>query len=88
MTTAKKYTIPLVSGYFTPHSSLLSLTVLHDAPTDIKNTESQLHFNDLYQVFMHRMAKYAITDTVAKGEEDKLAGLFLELVKTKRGIKD
>jgi hypothetical protein len=88
MTNTKKYIIPVVSGYFTPHSSLLSLTVLHDALLDAKNVKSQLHFNDLYQVFMHRMAKYAITDTIAKGEEDKLASLFLELVKTKRGIKD
>ena len=88
MTTNKKYTVPVVSGYFAPHSALFSLTVLHDAPIDTKNTESQLYFNDLYQVFMHRMARYALTDAVAKGEEDKLASLFLELIKTKQGIKD
>lgn len=86
--TTKQYTVPVVPGYFTRHSSLFSLTVLHDAPTDAKNIESHMYFNDLYQVFMHRMAKYAIADTVARGEEDKLASLFLELVKTKRGIRD
>lgn len=88
MTTVKKYKVPVVSGYFAPRSSLFSLTVLHDAPADASNIESALHFNDLYQVFMHRMAKYAMASTVPKGEEDKLASLFLELVKTKRGIKD
>ncbi len=88
MTAIKKYNVPVVSGYFTPHSSLFSLTVLHDAPSDIQNVESALHFNDLYQVFMHRMAKYAMSSAIPKGEEDKLATLFLELVKTKRGIVD
>ncbi|MDB5189033.1 MAG: hypothetical protein JWM92_631 [Candidatus Nomurabacteria bacterium] len=87
MTTAKQYSIPVVPGYFSPQSSLMSFMVLHDAPLS-KQSELQLYFNDLYQVFMHRVAKFAIADHTPSADEDKLASMFLELVKTKRALRE
>lgn len=83
----KQYRIPTVSGYFANISAIDKLAVLHDAPIDGHATELQLYFNDLYQVFLHRLSEYAITDTVPAKEEDKLASMFLELVKTKRALR-
>jgi len=87
MTTAKQYTVPVVPGYFSPQSSLMSFMVLHDAPLS-KQSELQLYFNDLYQVFMHRVAKFAIADSISSAEEDKLGSMFLELLKTKRALRE
>ncbi len=84
----KQYRIPTVSGYFANLSAIDKLPVLHDAPTDTAVTELQLYFNDLYQVFLHRFSEYAITDTVTEKEEDRLAAMFLELIKTKRTLRD
>jgi recombinational DNA repair protein RecR len=82
----KQYRIPTVSGYYSNLSTIDKLAVLHDAPIDAQATELQLHFNDLYHVLMHRLSEYAITDSVTTAEEDKMAALFLELVKTKRAL--
>lgn len=84
----KTYHITPVSGYFANVSSIERLAVLHDAPVDPQVTELQMYFNDLYQVFLHRLSEYALTDTVPEKEEDKLAGMFLELIKTKRTLRD
>jgi hypothetical protein len=83
----KRYHIPVISGYFSNLSAIAQLAVLHDAPIDDEKVQLQRDFNDLYQVFMHRFAEYALTDAAKKGEEDKLAGIFLELVKTKRALR-
>jgi hypothetical protein len=84
----KQYRVPLVSGYFSNVSTIAKLAVLHDAPIDDEKMQLQRDFNDLYQVFMHRFSEYALTDTAKNGEEDKLAGIFLELVKIKRALRD
>jgi hypothetical protein len=86
MKTKTYHTTP-VSGYFANVSSIERLAVLHDAPSDPETTELQTYFNDLYQVFLHRLSEYAITDTVPEKEEDRLAGMFLELIKTKRTLR-
>ena len=83
----KHYQIPTVSGYFNNISTIEKLAVLHDAPFDAHAAELESYFNDLYHVFMHRLSQYVITDEIAAKEEDKLASMFLELVKTKRVIR-
>ncbi len=88
MKTLKHYQVSTVPSYFSNISSIQKLAVLHDAPIDDKKVELQIHFNDLYQVFMHRFAQYALTDTVAETEEDKLANIFLQLIKTKRTLRE
>jgi hypothetical protein len=88
MKTLKHYRIAAVPSYFSNVSSIEKLAVLHDAPVDEKSIELQAHFNDLYQVFMHRFAKYALTDNATIAEEDKLAGIFIELIKTKRSLRE
>jgi hypothetical protein len=84
----KQYRVPLVSGYFSNVSTIAKLAVLHDAPVDDEKMQLQQDFNDLYQVFMHRFSEYALIDTAKPGEEDKLAGIFLELIKIKRSLRD
>jgi hypothetical protein len=88
MKTAKQYHIQNVPSYFSNISSIQKLAVLHDAPLDDKKAELHIHFNDLYQVFMHRFSQYAMTDGALSTEEDKLAGMFLELVKIKRSLRE
>lgn len=83
----KQYTIPPVSGYFTNLSTIEKLAVLHDSPIDEQSREMQLYFNDLYQVFMHRFSEFVMTDTIPDAEEEKLAKMFLELIKTKRTLR-
>ncbi len=83
----RHYRIPTVSGYFSNISTIEKLAILHDAPIDQKTRELQLYFNDLYQVFMHRFSEFAMTDTVSDTQEEKLAKMFLELVKTKRTLR-
>jgi hypothetical protein len=83
----KQYRIPVVSGYFSNISAIEKLAVLHDAPIDEKTRELQLYFNDLYQVFMHRLSEFAMTDTIPATEEERLAKMFLELIKTKRTLR-
>ena len=82
----RQYRITPVSGYFSNISTIEKLAVLHDAPIDEKSRELQLYFNDLYQVFMHRFSEFAMADTIPDAAEEKLAKMFLELVKTKRTL--
>lgn len=84
---AKQYRIPTISGYFSNLSSIEQLAILHDSPVNEKQHELQLYFNDLYQVLIHQLSQYAITDNAPESEEDKLAAMFLELVKTKRALR-
>jgi len=92
MTSAKKYTVPVVSGYFSSHSSLLALTVLHDAPTDIdqeaRGTELRSYFNDLHQVFLHRFSQFSLVDTMPAAEEKQMAAMFAELLKIKQSLRE
>ncbi len=83
----RQYQIPPVTGYFSNISTIEKLAVLHDAPIDEQSRELQLYFNDLYQVFMHRFSEFAMTDTLPDAEEEKLAKMFLELIKTKRTLR-
>jgi hypothetical protein len=88
MKSTKQYHIQTTPSYFSNVSSIEKLAVLHDALFDDQKIDLQRHFNDLYQVFMHRFAKYALTDMVPSDEEDKLAGIFVELIKTKRSLQE
>jgi hypothetical protein len=89
----KQYRIPSVSGYFSNISTIDKLAVLHDAPiySDLNDTpratELQLYFNDLYQVFLHRVSHYALTDSISEKEEDTMTTMFMELIKTKRALR-
>ncbi len=88
MKSAKQYTIPTTPSYFSNVSTIDKLAVLHDVYIDDEKIELQKHFNDLYQVFMHRFSQYAMTDLAPAAEEDKLASIFVELIKTKRMLRE
>ncbi|HTH93295.1 MAG TPA: hypothetical protein VL576_02345 [Candidatus Paceibacterota bacterium] len=82
----KTYRLPTISAYFTNISAIDKLAVLHDAPIDVEVTELQMYFNDLYQVLLHRLSEYAITDSPSTKDEDKLVAMFLEFIKTKHAL--
>ncbi|MES2225101.1 MAG: hypothetical protein V4478_03900 [Patescibacteria group bacterium] len=88
MKSAKQYTIPTTPSYFSNVSTIDKLAVLHDVYIDDEKIELQKHFNDLYQVFMHRFSQYAMIDLAPAAEEDKLASIFVELIKTKRMLRE
>lgn len=76
MKTAKQYRIPIVPSYFSNISTIARLAVLHDAPISTELEQKRIalhaHFNDLYQVFLHRLSQFTLADTISAAEVEKL----------------